>query len=211
MRWIDRGPEPQDVQEYDRQLTSEWVRYVRDGVGQRPAASCWREFRALLGSRSGEVCWYCERRCMRQSADGGKAPTVDHFRPLSRYPELAYQWRNWIFSCRRCNGDNKGDKWPEVGFVDPGAAEERDRPEEYLDYDADTGEIVPRVGLSSESRERALQTIDSLGLNKLDVRFYRLEWTRRFIADLLALPNSDRPALAEFYVRKRDLNSPVSH
>ena len=57
------------------------------------------------------------------------------------------------------------------------------------------------LGLSSEARERALRTIDDLGLNKVDVRFYRLEWTRRFIADWQALPISDRPAFAEFSTR----------
>jgi len=54
------------------------------------------------------------------------------------------------------------------------------------------------AGLSSEARERVLRTIDDLGLNKVDVRFYRLDWTRRFIADWQTLPINDRPAFAEF-------------
>ncbi len=128
-------------------------------------------------------------------------PTVDHFRPLSRYPGLAYQWSNWIFSCRRCNGENKQDKWPASGYVDPSAADVQERPERHFDYDAETGEIIPMPGLPSEARERALRTIDDLGLNKLDVRFYRLDWTRRFTADLQALPEIDRPAFAEFSTR----------
>ena len=185
------------MQEYDRRFTQGWVRYFGDGMGERPADSHWREFRELLGGRLGAVCWYCERRCVRQSEGGGKAPTVDHFSPLSRFPELAYKWSNWIFSCQRCNGDNKGDKWIASGYVDPAAADERDRPEMYFDYDAKTGEIFPKPGLSSVARERVLQTIDDLGLNKLDVRFYRLDWTRRFIADWQALPVSDRKSFVE--------------
>ena len=47
--------------------------------------------------------------------------------------------------------------------------------EQYFDYDAGTGKIVPRSGLPKEARERALQTIDDLGLNKVDVRYYRLQ------------------------------------
>ena len=128
-------------------------------------------------------------------------PTVDHFRPLSRYPALAYQWSNWIFSCRRCNGDNKEDKWPASGYADPSATDEQERPDRYFGYDSDTGDIIPNPGLPSEARERALRTIDDLGLNKLDVRFYRLDWTRRFIADWRALPISDRLAFAEFSTR----------
>ena len=201
MRWIDRGPEPSGVQGYARQFTPGWVEYFRDRVGERPGDSHWREFRELLGGRSGNICWYCERRCLRDADEAGRAPTVDHFRPLSRYPELAYAWSNWIFSCRRCNGENKQDKWPASGYVDPSAADAQDRPERHFDYDADTGEIIPMPGLSSEARERVLRTIDDLGLNKVDVRFYRLDWTRRFIADWRALPISDRTAFAEFSTR----------
>ena len=201
MRWIDRGSEPGGVQEYGRWFTQGWVQYFQDGVGERPKDSHWREFRKVLGSRSGNVCWYCERLCFRDADDGGKAPTVDHFKPRRRYPELAYKWRNWIFSCRRCNGEYKRDKWPALGYVDPSAADEQDRPEQYFDYDADTGEIIPRSGLPTEARERALQTIDDLGLNELDVLLYRLNWTRRFTEDWRSLPASDRLAFAEFATR----------
>ena len=201
MRWIDRGPEPGGVQGYARQFTQRWVEYFRDRVGERPNDSYWREFRELLGCCSGNICWYCERLCLRDANEAGRAPTVDHFRPLSRYPELAYQWSNWIFSCRRCNGENKQDKWPASGYVDLSAADVQERPERHFDYDAETGEIIPMVGLSSEARERTLRTIDDLGLNKLDVRFYRLDWTRRFIADWQALSNIDRPAFAEVSTR----------
>ena len=201
MRWIDRGPEPDGVQGYAQRFTQGWVEYFEDRIGERPNDSHWREFRELLGSRSGNVCWYCERRCLLDADDVGRAPTVDHFRPLSRHPELAYRWSNWIFSCRRCNGENKQDKWPASGYVDPSAADEQERPERYFDYDAETGEIIPMPGLSSEAHERALRTIDDLGLNRSDVRFYRLHWTRRFVEDWHALPNADRPAFAEFSTR----------
>ena len=201
MRWVDRGQEPGGVQEYDRKFTQGWIEYFRDRVGERPDDSHWREFREVLGGRSGGICWYCERRCLRAVDDGGKAPTVDHFRPLNRFPELAYQWSNWVFSCRRCNEDNKGGEWPGLGYVDPGATDEKDRPERFLDYDVATGEIIPIQGLPPEARERAQRTIDDLGLNKLDVRFYRLDWTRQFIEDWQALPDEERSAFAEFSTR----------
>ena len=128
MRWIDRGPEPGGVEVYARQFTQGWVEYFRDRVGERPMT--------LIGESSGSCsavapatsCWYCERLCQRDADNVGRTPTVDHFRPLSRYPALAYQWSNWIFSCRRCNGENKQDKWPASGYVDPSAAGEQERP-----------------------------------------------------------------------------------
>lgn len=197
MRWIDRGPEPEGVQEYARKFTPGWVQYFKDGVGRRPEDSCWREFRQLLGNRSGKNCWYCERRCQQGTDDDARAPTLDHFQPLSRFPDLAYRWSNWIFSCQSCN-KNKGGGWPASGYVNPSAADEKERPGEYFDYDANTGEIIAMPGLHSEARERAQFTIDDLGLNRLDVRFYRYHWIRQFINDWQTLPIEDRAEFVEF-------------
>ena len=201
MRWVDRGPEPHEVAGYAKQFTQSWVDHVNENKGQPPSNSFWGEFRSTLSSQSNNICWYCEREC---DAAGDLAPTVDHFRPISRFPELVYEWSNWIFSCRRCNEDNKGNLWPETGYVDPCAADVAERPEQYFDYnfdytedsghDKDNGNIVPKNGLSEAARCKARNTINDLGLNKLDVRFWRLDWTRGFVADLLELPAADREA-----------------
>lgn len=198
MQWVDRGPEPDGVAGYARQFTQGWVNHFRHQIGGRPTDSFWREFRSNLAGRSDGVCWYCERRCEPASETGGKAATVDHFRPLSRCPELAYEWTNWVFSCRRCNEENKQGKWPALGYIDPCAPETPRRPERYLDYDIDTGEIIPRKELTGDDRRLAMDTIEDLGLNKIDVRYYRLDWTRRFIADLLALPDGQRQDFVDF-------------
>ena len=198
MRWIDRGPEPDGVAGYGRQFAPGWVDYFRHQRGGRPTDSYWREFRAALGARSGGLCWYCERRCQRDSESGGRAPTVDHFRPLSRFPELAYEWGNWVFSCRRCNGEYKRDGWPASGYVDPGADVASERPERYFDYDALTGEIVPHGSLRGDDRRKAEGTIADLGLNRIDVRFYRLDWTRRLAADLRMLPAEARADFVDY-------------
>ena len=197
MRWIDRGPEPDGVQRYNRRYTQARIDFYRDGIRKRPGDSFWRRFRGKLGERSGGNCWYCERRCDGESEDAAKSPTVDHFRPRNRFPELAYSWVNWVFSCHRCNQEKGGD-WPETGYVDPSAADERERPEIYFDCDADTGEIIPIAGLTSEARARAQRTIDDLGLNRLDIRFYRQNMLSQFIADWQTLPAEQRAAFVEF-------------
>ena len=192
MRWIDRGPEPGGVAGYATQFTQGWIDYFENAVGWRPEDFYWREFRQTLGSRSKNICWYCERQCYASAESGGRAPTVDHFRPLRMFSALAYVWSNWIFSCRRCNVDNKGGGWPGPGYVDPCAVAVAERPERYLDYDSATGEIIPKVGLTGDARQKAWHTIEDLGLNKLDVRYYRFDHTQRFMEDLLALPTDDR-------------------
>ena len=196
MKWVDRGPEPGGVADYAGRFTQGWIDYFENRVGARPEDSHWREYRAVLGGRTNDNCWYCERACYFNSPE--RAPTVDHFRPLSRFPALAYAWPNWVFSCQRCN-DNKGDGWPEQGYVDPCAAAAAERPESYFDYDQLTGEIVPRAGLAGEARQTALRTINDLGLNAFDVRYYRHNHTRQFAEDLSRMPVGDRQELAAMF------------
>ena len=196
MKWVDRGPEPDGVVGYARGFTQGWIDYFENRLGARPEDSHWREYRAELGRRTNRNCWYCERACYPNSPE--RSPTVDHFRPLSRFPALAYVWSNWIYSCRRCNS-NKDDGWPEQGYVDPCAAVAAERPERHFDYDRLTGEIVPKGGLAGESRQRALRTIDDLGLNRLDVRYSRHYHTRQFAEDISRMPVGDRHDFAAMF------------
>ena len=199
MRWVDRGPEPDRVAQYARQYTQGWINYYQnrvDGlpVNEAPRDSYWQEFRPPLARRTNNNCWYCERQCR---ATGGWAPSVDHFRPRSRFPELTYEWPNWIFSCRRCN-EIKNNNWPESGYVDPCAADVMERPEQYLDYEPDTGKIVARKGLSDTARKRAWDTIDDLELSGRDLVNPRFTSVRQFIQEfterLLELSATDRDA-----------------
>ena len=155
-----------------------------------------------MGSQSNNICWYCEQQCSANAESRERAPTVDHFRPISKFPALAYVWPNWVFSCRRCNEDYKGNQWPEQGYVDPCAAVVAERPEQFFDYDAETGEIIPKTGLTGDARRKAWHTIDDLGLNKRDVLRYRFDHTQRFVEDLLALPVEDRQDFIAFFTEQ---------
>jgi len=187
------------VDDYARQFTQGWVDYFRHNVGGRPTDSFWREFRPALGNRSANICWYCERQCEPASEASGKAATVDHYKPRSCFPELTYEWTNWVFSCRRCNEEHKQDKWPALGYVDPCAGDEQERPGRYFDSDMLTGEISPHPALDGDAKRKAEATIDDLGLNEIDVRFYRINWIRQFLADLQGLASTDRRAFVEFW------------
>lgn len=204
MRWIDRGPEPSGVAGYARQFTQGWVDHFCHKIRGRPTDSYWREFRAALGMRSSGLCWYCERRCQRDAEVGGRKATVDHFKPLSCSPKLAYEWTNWVFSCSRCNGDYKKNKWCPLGYVDPATSVEQERPDWNFDYDMLTGEIIPHPRLKSdaEAEKKAEDTIFDLGLNLIDIRYYRFQEIRQFVADLLALPPEDRQAFIDCSLNK---------
>ena len=99
-----------------------------------------------------------------------------------------------------CNEEYKRDWWPDGGYVDPAAAEAVERPEFYFDYDLMTHDVIPRDGLSGDELRRAWDTIDYLGLNRLDVRYRRQDTIRQLIEDIRKLPVEERLALAEYLV-----------
>ena len=102
MRCVDRGDEPAGLDEYRREYTQGWVDHYQSGMGQPSPdlVNHWRDFRGELGARFNGKCGYCERAC---DAASDNSATLDHFRPRHRFPELTYEWTNWVFSCWRCN------------------------------------------------------------------------------------------------------------
>jgi uncharacterized protein (TIGR02646 family) len=61
------------------------------------------ELRAMFGSK----CGYCEAEVAAISPQH-----VEHYRPASRYPGLAYQWDNLLLACPHCNSTYKSDRFP---------------------------------------------------------------------------------------------------
>ena len=171
MRWVDRGAEPAELAAIRAEHTQFWVDLYSAGVADHPdvgyKSSLWARFRdGELGARFNRKCGYCERAC--DAARGSpKSPTLDHFKPKSKFPRLAYAWGNWVFSCAECNRI-KADKWADGGFVDPCAADVMERPEAYFDFDCEYMELTPKSGLDDERETRARQTIKALDLNGID-------------------------------------------
>ena len=166
MHWVDRGPEPVGLEQIRANYTPQWVLHYRGGKGPRPSDSRWRDFYNDLKKIFGGFCVYCEERSKGE---------IDHFRPKSLHPELVYSWQNWLFACRSCN-NAKGDKWPLGGYVDPCAKSSAARPEQYFTFDTETGEILPKGGLSPRRRLKALRTIEDLRLNEWHHLKNRVEW-----------------------------------
>ena len=156
MHWVNRGPQPDGLESVRIRYTSRWVEYYTQRTGTKPQDSRWTDFKGDLERTFYGLCAYCESTCSGE---------VDHFRPKSRFPELVYDWANWLLACHDCN-HAKGDKWPTGGYVDPCATLTPERPENFFDFDTLTGEIVPQAGLSSTSRRAAQTMIDDLKLNE---------------------------------------------
>ena len=151
------------------QFTQIWVEHYRDGIGSRPIPR-WRQFHDYLSSVFYELCAYCEEET---------AGEIDHFRPVSKCPELVYEWSNWVFACPTCNRQ-KSNKWPSEGYIDPCAGDESERPEQFFAFDTMTGELVPKPGISDSYNQRAHQMINDINLNAS----YHLKRRRRLLNEL---------------------------
>lgn len=186
MHWVERGPEPDRLGQIRDSYTPGWVDHYNNGVGDRPPRdSCWREFQNDLNQVFYGLCAYCEEVCEGQ---------VDHFRPKSKFPELVYEWSNWLLSCQPCN-HSKWAKWPEEGYVDPCSATQQDRPEQYFTFDTLTGEILPRANLDPVRQDRARLMIEHLRLN----RPQHLKKRRRLLYGLLVIEQCPAiPAIVEY-------------
>lgn len=142
-----------------------------------------RKLRIKLCRRFHGICGYCEE----EDTPG----TLDHFKPKSVFPDLVYEWSNWVFACKTCN-QRKADKWPAGGYINPCACPPPERPENFFYFDLYTGEILPKQGLSPELRSRAWQTINDIGLNKYPHPRRRLEQIGVVRSHILDFANTQR-------------------
>ncbi|MCK9295925.1 MAG: hypothetical protein M0P70_12675 [Desulfobulbaceae bacterium] len=66
----------------------------------------WQALKNALAECSCDKCWYCEIKQERSD------DAVDHFRPKSLYPWLAFDKTNFRYACTYCNSQRKN---PETG------------------------------------------------------------------------------------------------
>ena len=150
----------------------------------------------------GVVCAYCQCPTVRPDSDAAHdAETVDHFRPRHLFPDQWLDWLNLVYSCRRCN-QAKGGNWPGQNdaiinavlsadddryqpvaeYVNPSAVAGQRPANDYFEFDAATGEILPAEHLDLPEWSMARRTIADLDLNdsNLGVNDRRHLWNRRF-------------------------------
>ncbi len=167
-----------DKPDYASQVTAAKVLFKRRNT---PDDRVFAEVRGTLvfmchGARR---CMYCE---------DAPADEVEHFAPKDLFPELAFTWPNYLYSCGICNSP-KSNKWgilPRGGsgvvdvarprnaavvpplsgapaLIDPSLV----NPLRFLTMDLrDTFLIVPLPPAGTSAHTRAEYTIDVLKLNK---------------------------------------------
>ena len=103
----------------------------------------------------GGICGYS---CHWIPYDTG-ADTVEHFKPKSKYPKDAYEWKNYRLVCQLLNGRKKDQE----GLFDPFLIKNG-----WFIIEFPTLLVKPAPGLPKTLHDRLITTRDVLGLNDED-------------------------------------------
>ncbi len=159
-----------------RRYASEALPRIRKKRDFPPLWRTERTVKSAIGALSDDHCAYC------QSPSGAdQYGQVEHFKPKSLFPSLAYEWMNYFLSCELCN-HHKSDKWPETGgYVRPDAGD----PSRRFVFHPD-GSVTAAAG-----DEEAERTIRDFGLNREGLRKKRRIQIRSVLATARAIVESD--------------------
>jgi uncharacterized protein (TIGR02646 family) len=166
-------------------------------IGDRPEALSSRyrheTVKTALEEVIGKKCWYCE--------DGARRYDIEHFRPQSIYPILAYRWGNLLLSCQICNQNYKKNQFPLLpdGIM---ALEDSENPKLCDDSD-DAMLINPcqdrtpdhltfREGRILGITQRGRTTIRICGLKDPDLQEERVNRAKLVIGVIAALKYAER-------------------
>ena len=123
MQFTKRSNCPDLLTEKQAQWTVPWVAHYRWKAGisaeaerpKRPSTSHWLkdEIRLLLIKDFHNNCGYCgevlptPQQIEKQKTKPVAKGDIDHFLPKAKYPELVYEWENYVWSCKPCNQSKK--------------------------------------------------------------------------------------------------------
>lgn len=109
-------------------VEAEWKRARQNA----PLKSAVAALKRMAGPR--ERCMYC---------GDSHGTDIEHYWPKAPYPERMFRWTNMLLGCADC-GRIKGGKFPLVAGQRALVKPTIDDPWEFLDFDPETGNLVPR-------------------------------------------------------------------
>lgn len=130
----------------------------------------YKKYKPFLQKEFDNRCVYC--LINEAELSGSEAFHIDHYRPLSKFPDEACSYTNLYYSCRRCNRF-KGDFWPSlfdrllskfiINPCDHDPEEHFDRSEIYWKERSETGKWnIDRLRLNSEANITIRQDRETL-------------------------------------------------
>jgi uncharacterized protein (TIGR02646 family) len=167
------------------------------GKATFPAVWSWKSdkrVKTALAKWSHGKCAYCETLI-----NARRSQHVEHFKPKSLFPSLAYDWDNYFLACNGCNGA-KSDKWPTSGgYIRP----DQGKPEALFNFEANGGMSARQADSDAE------RTVADFGLERSGLRQARrtainlqLDWLRDVLNERLPIARKRR--LAQRLVKRAE-------
>lgn len=148
---VARQPEYPD---FDTQVRQRGLRFLASCANptarQFARHNYWNQALAELYAAYRGTCAYTSRRLVSTGS-------VDHYRPKSKYPHLAYEWDNYRF-CRQAVNNRKGDS---EDVIDPFAVQNG-----WFTLDLPSCLIKANKHVSRAVRVAINNTVNVLGLNR---------------------------------------------
>jgi len=163
---VERQPEPSDFDANVRQKGLKWLQKCEDNQKWDSHTYWHRASEDLYHAYQG-ICAYLAIYFERVTG----ADSVDHFRPKTVYPELAYEWSNYRLSSRLVNSRKR--EFEDV--LDPFTIETGWF---YLDFLS--GEVYANPDLSEDIRQKIDRTINRLKLNDAELCRLRCRHFREY-------------------------------
>lgn len=159
MRKLARPAPPDCLANYAGQWTQDYVAARTQNPTHRfkwRNTECYQAIRQSLLAMTQSHCAFCDEIVGTSSRE-----TVEHFRPKSQFPQLAYDWGSLFPCCDVCQAQ-KLEKFAE-GLLKPD--EDEFAFSRYFVVNYKTGEMAPSPQAEADARERAAITIQLYGLN----------------------------------------------
>lgn len=199
---INRGPDPEGFNSRSQQWLARFQAEQNRNL-QLTISKFWGRIRNEIREDAESLrlafhgkCAFCESRMAHVSA-----PHVEHYRPKSQFPLLAFAWENWLLSCGRCN-DSKWAHFPNCDdrpcLIDP-ANEDPDEHIEFVNF------------LALAKTPRGEKTIRLVGLNRSPLEDERSQWLIRLNALLLLCLHTEfREQARKLLIWSMQANAPYS-
>jgi uncharacterized protein (TIGR02646 family) len=159
LRKLERPEAPESLRTGAPQWTEEFVARRLENPKHRfswRSDDCYQQIRRTLSTMTAAHCAFCDGPIGVESRE-----TVEHFKPKSRFPELAYEWTNLFPCCDMCQSNKRESFDPDL--IKPDLAEYAF--EHYFVANYKTGEIEASPARGDEFKRAAEITIAMYGLN----------------------------------------------
>jgi len=150
-----------------------------------------QEIKEALKSMFKKKCAFCESTITH--VDYGQ---IEHFRPKSVYPQLCFEWDNFVLSCAICNGTgNKGNKFPLEADGGPFINPTTENPDDFFIFDYD--DILKRFVVLPKNL-RAVTMLSIIKLNREDLAEHRTKEMFKIIRIIEKIIQEDKEKLELF-------------